>query len=133
MGRETRVQSQVASYQRLKKWYVIPPCLTLSNISNPGKGVAPFPTHRCSSYWKRSLLVTLDYGHHQLDFLFMLCEMQTVLFMISIQAALSIFYDNNYCIMGDSFIIWLHGPLIIKYLVTWPPHHKVFGYMDPLS
>ena len=47
---------------------MIPPCLTLSNIryiskvkwSNPG--VAPSPTHRCCSYWKGSLLVTLDYG-----------------------------------------------------------------------
>ena len=48
MVRETWVQSQVASYQRLLKWYLIPPCLILSNIryisrvkwSNPGKGVA---------------------------------------------------------------------------------------------
>ena len=39
------------------------PCLTLSNIryisrvkwSNPGKGVPPSPTPRCSSYWKGSL------------------------------------------------------------------------------
>ena len=46
MVRETCVQSQVASYQRL---YLIPPYLTLSNIrylprvkwSNPGKGVVP--------------------------------------------------------------------------------------------
>ena len=30
--------------------------------SNPGKGVAPFPTPRCSSDWKGSLRVTLDYG-----------------------------------------------------------------------
>ena len=29
--------------------------------SNPGKGVAPSPTQRCSSYWKGSLLVALDY------------------------------------------------------------------------
>ena len=37
-----------------KKWYVIPPCLILSLMryvswvkwSNPGKGVAPFPTSR---------------------------------------------------------------------------------------
>ena len=44
------------------------PCLTLSIIryrsrvkwSNPGNGVAPSPTPRCSSYWKGSLLVTLD-------------------------------------------------------------------------
>ena len=71
MDRETWVQSQVTSYQRLLKWYLIPPCLTLSNIrylsrvtwNNPGKGVAPFPTPWCSSYWKRCLLVTLDNGH----------------------------------------------------------------------
>ena len=39
------------------KIYLIPPCLTLSNIryisrvkrSNPGKGVAPSPTPLCSS------------------------------------------------------------------------------------
>ena len=27
---KTGVQSQVASYQRLKKWYLMAPCLTLS-------------------------------------------------------------------------------------------------------
>ena len=67
---ETCVQSQAASYQRLLKSYLMPPCLTLSNIryvsrvkwSNPEKGAAPSPTPRCSSYWKGSLLVTLDYG-----------------------------------------------------------------------
>ena len=36
--------------------------------SNPGKGVVPSPTPRCSSYQKGSLLVTLDYGR-QLYFL----------------------------------------------------------------
>ena len=52
----------------LKIRYLIPPCLTLSIIryvsrvkgSNPEKGVAPSPTHRCSSYWKESLRVALD-------------------------------------------------------------------------
>ena len=29
MVRETRVQSLVESYQRLKKWYLMPPCLAL--------------------------------------------------------------------------------------------------------
>ena len=46
------------------------PCLTLSIImygsrvkwSNPGKGVVPSPTPWCSSYWKGSLLVTLNNG-----------------------------------------------------------------------
>ena len=28
--------------------------------SNPGKGVAPSPTPRCSSYWKRSLRIALN-------------------------------------------------------------------------
>ena len=64
------VQSQVGSYQRLEKWYLIPTCLALSIIrhvsrikwSNPGKVVAPSPTPRCSSYWKGSLPVARDYG-----------------------------------------------------------------------
>ena len=57
---------------------MIPPCLTLSNIRyvsrvkwiNPGKGVVPFPTPRCSSYWKGSLLVTLNYGCQLTLFIF---------------------------------------------------------------
>ena len=73
MVRETGVQSQVESYQRLLKWHLIPSCLTLSNIryvsrvkwSNPGKGVAPSPTPRCCSYWKENLLVALDYNRQQ--------------------------------------------------------------------
>ena len=48
MAQETGVQSQIKSYQRLKKWYLIPPCFKLSIIryglrvqwSNPGKGEA---------------------------------------------------------------------------------------------
>ena len=71
------VQSQVESYQRLKKWYLMPTCLTLSIIrygsrvkwSNPGQGVAPSPTPRCSSYRKGSLRVTLDQGR-QLNFMY---------------------------------------------------------------
>ena len=76
MARETRVQSQIESYQRLKNWYLMPPCLTLSIIrygsrikwNNPGTGVAPSPTPWCSSYRKGSLQVALNYGH-QLYFL----------------------------------------------------------------
>ena len=72
MVRTTRVQSQVESYQRLKKSYLIPPCLTLRNIryvsrvkwSNPWKGVAPSSTPRCSSYWKGSFRIALDYSRH---------------------------------------------------------------------
>ena len=75
MARETLVQSQIASYQILKKWYLMPPCLTLSIIryrsrvkrSNPGKGVAPSPIPWCSSYRKGSLWVILGYGRQFLD------------------------------------------------------------------
>ena len=68
MARETWVQSQVESYQRLEKWHLIRPCLTLS-IIRFGKG-DPFrerssthPTPWCSSNRKGSLLVTFEYGH----------------------------------------------------------------------
>ena len=68
MAQETWVQSLVESCQRLKKWFLMLPFLTLSIIrygsrvkwSNPAKGVAPFPTPQCSSYQKRRLQVTLD-------------------------------------------------------------------------
>ena len=61
--REIGVKSHVESYQRLKKWYLIPPCLTLSIIRyvsrvkwiKSRKGVASYPTPRCSSYWKGAL------------------------------------------------------------------------------
>ena len=66
---KTGVQFQVKLYQRVRKWYLMLPCLTLSIIryrskvkwGNPGKGAAPLPTSRCSSYWKGSFRVT-DYG-----------------------------------------------------------------------
>ena len=54
--------------QKTQKWYLMPSCLTLS-ITRYGSGLewnypenrlAPFSTPRCSSYWKRSLRVTLD-------------------------------------------------------------------------
>ena len=68
MVRETAVQSQVEWYQRLKKWYLMPPCLTPSIIrwgskvkwSNPGNGVTASLTPPCSSDWKGSLRVTID-------------------------------------------------------------------------
>ena len=65
---------------KTQKWYLIPPCLTLSIIrygsrvkwSNPGKGVAPSPIPWCSSYGKGSLRVTLNYSR-QLYLLYAYC------------------------------------------------------------
>ena len=63
VARETKVQSPVESYQRLKKCYLIRPCLTFSiryasrvKWSSPVKGVALFR-------------VSFDFGH-QLIFLY---------------------------------------------------------------
>ena len=78
MARETWVQYLVESYQRLKKWYLMPPCLTISIIrygsmvkwTNPGKRVVPSPTPRCSSYRKGSLRVTVDYDR-QLTYVYL--------------------------------------------------------------
>ena len=72
---ETGVQFQVELYQRLKNWYLMPPCLTLSIIrygsrvkwSSPGKGVVCFPAPLCNSYWRGSLWVPLDYCCQQLN------------------------------------------------------------------
>ena len=71
IARETGVRYHVESYQRPKKWYLMPPCLTFSIIrygsrvkwSNARKEVAPFPTAWCSSYWKGILWVDLDNSH----------------------------------------------------------------------
>ena len=56
--------------KKFKKWYLVPPWLTLSNIryvsrvkwSNPRKGIVTSPTPRCCSYWKGSFLVAVDYS-----------------------------------------------------------------------
>ena len=55
---------------KTQKWYLMPPCLILSIIrngsrvkrSNPGRGVVPSTTPRCSSHWKGSLRFSLEYG-----------------------------------------------------------------------
>ena len=41
-------------------------CVSRVKRSNPRKGVVPSLTHRCSSYWKGSFLVVLDYSRQQL-------------------------------------------------------------------
>ena len=92
MVRETWVPSQFASYQRLLKWYLIPPCLALSIIryvsrvkwSNPGKGVAPSPTNDVvaiekEAFWSPSTTVA--------NFIFnwIICLLSYMISSISIQ------------------------------------------------
>ena len=53
----------------VKKWYLMPPCLTLRIIRygprvkwiNPEKGIAPSLIAQCSCYWKGSLRVNNNY------------------------------------------------------------------------
>ena len=99
MVQEIGVQSQVESYERLKKWYLMPPCLALRTIRwgsrvkwiNPGNGVAPSPTPRCSSYWKGNLQVlrspTLLFTYYNFRYFsllsFILCSFWLSLFFCS--------------------------------------------------
>ena len=77
--------SHTKDLEEKKKWYLMPPCFTLSIIrqglrvkwSNPGKGVAPSPTLRCSSYWKGSLRVTLNYSHQLYFYLLILLHIES--------------------------------------------------------
>ena len=55
MIRETWIQSQVASYQRLLKWYLIPPCLTLGNIRYLSRV-------KVEQFWERSSATPLHLG-----------------------------------------------------------------------
>ena len=46
-------------------WYLtlsIIRCISRIKWSNPGEGVVPSPTPQCSSYWKGSLWIALDYS-----------------------------------------------------------------------
>ena len=145
MVRETGVQSQVESYQSLKKWFLIPPCLTLSIIrcvsrvkwSNPGNAVAPSPTSRCCSYWKGSFQVVLDYGH-QLYFTLHVMELYSSArtgtagknsrfmwdwFFVCVNST-----SDISCVCCNHFqyrLCWL--PTFAKYLNTSPPIPPYIG------
>ena len=68
MAAKAWVQSQVESYQRLKKIVLDATLLNTQHfkvrikdkVEQSGKGVAPYPTPLCSSYLKGRLRVTLD-------------------------------------------------------------------------
>ena len=47
-------------------------------LSNRGKGVGPFPTPQCSSYWKRSLRIALNYNC-RLYFYFILTQIRNII------------------------------------------------------
>ena len=117
MVRETSVYSQVESYQRLKKWYLILPCLTLSFIrwgsrvkwSIPGNGIVPSPIPHCSSYLKGNLWVTLHYSRQ-----------------------LCLIIDDFSWILSDSKS---HKPFRIRLIpiadLSWSQFQFIIGYLVP--
>ena len=86
-----------------KKWYLMPPCLTLSIIRygsrvkwvNPGKGVVPSPTPWCSSYRKGSLQLTLNYSR-QLYFTLVIWDLAIYPFILTIIHVLSPQIKNKF-------------------------------------
>ena len=89
--------------------------------SNPEKGIASSPTPRCSSYWKGSLLVALDFG----------CQLYllTIYIYIYINRKLSFAKgDNFYCHDFAPFFsqfsrrkTWLEFSTFF-YLLVFPGH-----------
>ena len=141
--RETGVQSKVESNQRLKKWYLIPPCLTFSIIryvsrvkwSNQGKEVGPSPTPWCSSYWKGGFQVALKYGCQ----LYLLTYHLIFLWCLYSEL-LSMFLENSkYLVMFFYIHIHiLHRWLIIHIDTTTNTHiylgeSKVLQYFDNMK
>ena len=123
MAWETWVQSQVESYQRLWKWYLMPPCLKLSIIRygsrvkwvKPGKGVAPSPIPWCSSYQKGSHRVTLDYGRQLYFFLIFLIFLIFLFYITLLQLLQYLYYSGLEEL--DFFFFCL--PCAV-FCLTWP-------------
>ena len=79
--------------------------------SNPGKGVSPYPTPQCGSYWKKSLRVTLDYGRQQLYFIHFNTHTHT--------HTHTHIYKNIYIITSNIYIwIFWERWLIFKLLIS---------------
>ena len=88
------------------------PCLTLSIIryvsrvkwSNPGKGVAPFPTPWCSSYGKGSFQVALNQGRQLYLHWYWL-----IYLLFEVSWSLQIFYVSLFENLRLSLLKWYFG------------------------
>ena len=81
-------------------------------VEQSRKGVAPSPTHWCSSYRKGSLRVTLDYGR-QLYLLIYICVCVCVCVCVCIYTLKNLYInkDNVNCI--------IYMGLLLVYLVSY--------------
>ena len=125
----------------------MPPCLTLSIIwwgsrvewSNSGKGVVLSPTRWCSSYWKGSLLVTLDYGR-QLYFtiyiyIYILKIALKILCILKILSLLFTYYNKCfnesffYVNITSSIFRILKMHMLFKAVFKFCTYHRIFIYI----
>ena len=74
--------------------------------SNPGKGVAPSPIRWCSSYWKGSFLIALDYGR-QLYLLILLCNILCANFWIVVSSNTTFRSLNSPAFFKSPLLIWV--------------------------
>ena len=88
------------------------------NWSNPGKGIAPSP--RCSSYWKRSLLVALDYCR---QLYFYLCSTYVIYYEFSHVGFRMFSVNVRFCIWNLCWITHLRGK--IRYINQWNKQRKL--------
>ena len=137
MARETWVQSQVESYKRLKKMIFDASLLNTQHykvrikgkVEQSREGVAPSPTHWCSSYRKGSLRVTLDYGR-QVYFTYYsvgaVCRLIPLSFIFLGVFAVFLFLSflssksSSFCVNSPSLIFyWLMIIFVIGSCVTF--------------
>ena len=97
-----------------KKWYLIPPYLTLSIIryvsrvkrSNPGKGLAPSPTPRHSSYWKGNFWVALNYNRQLLLPALLNWMDLSVLWLMALPPSIKYYWNSLRNILYIVYIVW---------------------------
>ena len=127
--RETWVQCKVVSYQKLKNWYLLPPCLTFSCI----RYVSRVKSSNPGSYWKGSLWVTVDNGR-QLYFLlflvFLMYQTWYVYWFLFIYL-LTLFFNFCHPLLFNSLFnsstVWNESSLLLK--STWLMVRDLRGYV----
>ena len=117
---------------------MIPPCLTLSNIrhvlrvkwSNPGKGVAPSPTPRCSSYLKGSLLCRPRQRSPTLLFFWLAIRRDSV--SLSLQPCPNLFVWDFACLSLEISIQLFFIPFLFSTCCSVYPYAlcSVFGHYN---
>ena len=97
--------------------------------NNPGEGVAPTPTPRCSSYWKGSLRVTLDYSR-QLNFFYSYMPSWSGIFKFG--TFFQCFSSKSRCIfaLGPFFMLIIRSAFLLCSLCSHISLQNCFDYLS---